>query len=60
MLTQTEIRTQLRDRNLAAVARRINVSRAWLSKIRSGEEMSDTMQKLLSYYLTGGDNDKPV
>jgi transcriptional regulator with XRE-family HTH domain len=52
MLEISVIRKKLQDRNLSAVAKRINVTRAYLSNIRNGRvEPSKHMQTLLSMYL---------
>lgn len=53
MLSMEQIREDLKDRNLSVVAKRTGVTRAWLSQIRKGADCSATMQKLLSFYLTG-------
>lgn len=46
------IRQKLKDRNLAAIARNIGVSRSYLSKYMSGKDISEaTKQKLISYLL---------
>lgn len=54
MLDIKEIQKQLEDRNLAAVARKLGVTRSWLQAIRSGKAVcsKDTQQKL-SDYLEG-------
>lgn len=53
MLKIEEIREQLSDRNLAEVARRIEVTRAYLSAIQRGSIVSPSkdMIKKLSDYL---------
>ena len=55
MLTIEEIRVKLSDRNLAEVARRIGVTRAYLSAICNGKSAGYETIKKLSDYL-GGNN----
>lgn len=55
MLTIPQIRNRLEDRNLTKVAKSVNVTRPYLSAIRSGKVTpSKHMQTLLSMYLEGG------
>lgn len=51
MLSLTEIRHKLSDRNLSEVARRLGVTRSWLASIAKGAKPSDEFQKKLSNYL---------
>lgn len=46
-----QIKEKLSDRNLAEVARRIGVTRAYLSSIMKGQKISEEMRKKLSDYL---------
>lgn len=50
-MTIEEIRNALSDRNLAEVARRLNVTRAYLSQICKGKPCSEEMRKRLEDYL---------
>jgi len=55
MLTVEEIKSMLKDRNLAKVARALGCSRATLSGYMRGEfRPSDEMLKKLSDYIEGG------
>ena len=52
MLTIEQIKTKLSDRNLAEVARRITVTRAYLSALVNDKRpIGPVMQKKLSDYL---------
>ena len=52
MLTIEQIRDRLSDRNLAEVARRIDVTRPWLSAVVNDKvPVSDSMIEKLSNYL---------
>jgi len=58
MLTVEEIKSMLKDRNLAKVARALGCSRGTLSGYMRGEfRPSEEMQKKLSDYIEGGKND---
>jgi plasmid maintenance system antidote protein VapI len=50
-MTLENIRENLSDRNLAEVARRIGVTRAWLSAIKNGASCSDQMRFKIVKYL---------
>lgn len=53
MLTIDEIKTRMADRNLSEVARRIGVTRVWLSYIVNGHRQpSADMLRRISDYLT--------
>jgi len=55
MLTVEEIKSMLKDRNLAKVARALGCSRGTLSGYMRGEfRPSEEMQKKLSDYIEGG------
>lgn len=52
MINEEVIKTKLKDRNIAAVARAIGVHRSYLSRFLNGEPISDgTKQKLIAYLL---------
>ena len=48
-MTPEEIRTQLSDRNLSEIARRINVTRSYLCHFMSGKDYPTLTKKLESY-----------
>lgn len=50
-MTLENIREHLSDRNLAEVARRVGVTRAWLSAIKNGSNCSDEMRFKIVRYL---------
>jgi len=53
MLSLEEIRERMGDRNIAEVARRLKVTRSWLSMVISGKvKASDKLMKRLSDYLS--------
>lgn len=54
LLTDIQIRAALQDRNLAAVARSLNVTRSYLQAFRSGKvkKISNDMRQKLHDYLT--------
>jgi len=52
MLSDEKIRRKLEDRNLAAVARKIGVTRSYLCKYMKGGTLGDeTKVKLVDYLL---------
>ena len=52
MLTMDQIRERMGDRNISEVARRIGVTRVWLSYIMNGRSIpSPALQQKLSDYL---------
>jgi len=52
MLTMDQIRERMSDRNISEVARRIGVTRVWLSYILNGHHVpSKELQQRLSDYL---------
>jgi len=52
MLSLEEIRERMGDRKIAEVARRLKVTRSWLSMVISGKvKASDKLMKRLSDYL---------
>lgn len=54
MLELSEIIRRLDDRNLTAVAKKIGVTRVYLSNIKNGRVVpSEKIQMLLSLYLKG-------
>lgn len=54
MLTIEQIQERLSDRNLAEVARRLNVTRAYISALKNGKvKPSYPMLTKLSHYLEG-------
>lgn len=55
MLTINEIRKRLEDRNLAAVARKVGVTRVWIHAIYTGkvDSCSPDLQARLSQYFKG-------
>lgn len=54
MLTIEEIREKMGDRNIAEVARRLDVTRAWLADIIKGRgKPSYSMLEKISDYLEG-------
>lgn len=57
MLTISEIRARLADRNLSEIARRLGVSRAHMSDIRKGRTTGSVQfLERLSAYLEAKDN----
>jgi plasmid maintenance system antidote protein VapI len=57
-MTHSEIKAALTDRNLAEVARRLQVTRSYLQAIRSGRlALSERMRTRLTEYLQGARND---
>lgn len=55
MLSTEEIRERLEDRNLAAVARKMNCTRSYLHYVRTGKQTPKDTELLvrLSNYLEG-------
>lgn len=54
MLTMQEIKLRLQDRNISEVARRISVTRSYLSAVANGSKVpSRAFQQRLSNYLEG-------
>lgn len=45
------IREALWDRNLSEVARRLSVTRAYISQVRKGHQISPNMRERLANYL---------
>ena len=60
MLTLEQIQKRLQDRNLSYIARKIGVTSAYLSYIRSGKRANPTLEMMqkISAYLEAADNDQ--